>query len=1013
MNRGTARLNLPGGTTDQFAFLSLSDGGGSTFVGLNAGNKFPGSLNTFVGAGSGTYSESVSTSVYLGSLAGESSDRAGDTVAVGHGAARYARDSYSNVLVGTSAGESLRRADLNTAIGHRAMGSAATGRRNVAVGALSGLNARQFANSVCIGYSSGAQTCGGENVFVGGFSGRDANVQNTTLMGYNTGTVLRGANVVAFGAECAAHAADVVDVVIGGYSAGANMANVSTSLVLGAAAGESMTDCAHNVVAGYAAARELVNSEYNTIIGSECAANAESRYTTVVGSKSMNRRNGGRVEFSNCVIVGENISFDLPTQFKTLTYADIRSGYTNGTFNESTRYFPDPFVQLAPASGTVSLGSGYVSWELNETRNDPLPDDQRDLTIFHCLEVTTDGIWYVSWNAASAVDWLGSGYILRFQITTTTKPAARTMTMTVMVDSQTVATRSVSVPALGKSETKLFMDIEIHQFPEPQGTRVAYSFNTASAGEFTFTQYAATHTSRSYVRTSATSANNASKGVYSLITYAARRDAEYVVGTIATDAPHSVRGYGIAANVDTTVSGVAELALVAPATHAGYTAVDYAVPVGTAAEDIACDFLIPGQPGAFGIEWPGGYVAITRDAAGLTLEAYSGDSLVLRAAPDQVYAEGGSITGDGLPLRLPAGGVEYWMTLRVSRTGVGVDVRGYAAGVYRAGGLPSATLTWEFAIALASTTSGGAVTVYADSQNPVVARGVAFTTVALRTAPAYANCVFLGSSFTVENDTADTLVINLGQDTNILRATKEACTITSARTRVSGALAVGDSASHNHIEFRGLYRDGYEVDMPSCFMGERVYEPDTERTEPAPVKGEDASAPLGPDRIRMLSSEFRVDTFLNEYARDTFSNVANAQTATVLTASADGVYVNTLLSTKQTTETVVSITGASGVVTHDFSQGASWYHTGFTDFVCNITNVPLVNGRASTVTLMLQQAATPYTVTGVSVNSAATSIAWLNGSVPTGTAAATDIITLTLLRMGDAWKVFGRAASQL
>jgi len=115
----------------------------------------------------------------------------------------------------------------------------------------------------------------------------------------------------------------------------------------------------------------------------------------------------------------------------------------------------------------------------------------------------------------------------------------------------------------------------------------------------------------------------------------------------------------------------------------------------------------------------------------------------------------------------------------------------------------------------------------------------------------------------------------------------------------------------------------------------------------------------------------------------------------------------------ETTEVTSDLTGATGTVAHDLSNGAIFDHTSLAaDFTANFTNVPTTANRTISIALILTQGGTAYMPTAVQIDGAAQTILWQGGSAPSGTASGTDVVSFTLVRSsGGAWKVIGSATS--
>lgn len=111
---------------------------------------------------------------------------------------------------------------------------------------------------------------------------------------------------------------------------------------------------------------------------------------------------------------------------------------------------------------------------------------------------------------------------------------------------------------------------------------------------------------------------------------------------------------------------------------------------------------------------------------------------------------------------------------------------------------------------------------------------------------------------------------------------------------------------------------------------------------------------------------------------------------------------------QQTVEVLNTKTTATGIVTHDFSSGAIWYHSNVTSsFTANFSNVPTVNNRAIVVTLVVLQGAIAYVPSAIQINGIAQTVNWLNTTAPSGNANKIDVISYTLLRVSGSWLATG------
>ena len=106
------------------------------------------------------------------------------------------------------------------------------------------------------------------------------------------------------------------------------------------------------------------------------------------------------------------------------------------------------------------------------------------------------------------------------------------------------------------------------------------------------------------------------------------------------------------------------------------------------------------------------------------------------------------------------------------------------------------------------------------------------------------------------------------------------------------------------------------------------------------------------------------------------------------------------------------LTGATGVVAHDTSNGHIFRHTSIAaDFTANFTNLGLTNDHGTMVSLMLVQGGTAYIPTAVQIGGAAQTILWQGGSAPSGTASGTDIVSFSITQSGGSYTVLGQLTS--
>lgn len=122
--------------------------------------------------------------------------------------------------------------------------------------------------------------------------------------------------------------------------------------------------------------------------------------------------------------------------------------------------------------------------------------------------------------------------------------------------------------------------------------------------------------------------------------------------------------------------------------------------------------------------------------------------------------------------------------------------------------------------------------------------------------------------------------------------------------------------------------------------------------------------------------------------------------------------VNGTLAVQQIQEYSSAITGASGVVVHNWLAGGIFYHTGIVaNFTCNITNLPTTPNRSYVVVLILEQGASAYYASVVQIGGVSQSVKWPNGFISPVNANKTEVQSLTLYYTGSAWIVLSQLTS--
>ena len=872
-----SRLQLPGRTdrTNQLSSVSLNDGNSNSFVGYKSGQKLPGTDNAFLGANTASSARAVTRSVLVGSAAGADADRVSDTVSIGYQSLRRTADVSACVLVGSRAGELLRRTTQCVAIGHKSMAALEQASQCVAIGALAAANASSLAN------------------------------------------------VVVCGTGVAAAAANLRDVVVAGHAAAGLAANVRDTTIIGSRAAQRL------------------QGVQNTIVGARAAVNCLSQFSTVVGSGSMNRRGEEQVSLANCVVVGENIQFDNPLNTRVLRYADaVVIAQLAGTDVDPTHAFLDPYTLFGPAGGRIL-------YKVEETRSGtPLATAERAVDIFCALSLLATSYtldWYAGVDEELNV--VGTPQY-RLRVTRPSAPTSTHIAATVSleVDGAQIAHKSFSWSSVGivgtLPNTIPYLDLSVGQRPEglrvsgnlfSRGARLANVTNAnvvvhnpsiayqESAHSFLLENFASsnTHPAVSYCQLSSPSADALA---YTILQHDQRVDSSKIAQTYG--ASHS------------KVSFVGNAALVPQANSfydiqfapsGGGGAATYDVGAYNTRVDMQATYRGTG-PGTFGLSWLGAYVVQCSLGAGeaanvLTCRVFdaaaastTGDLLNVSGAGMQALSAAAveSISGAALPIDLTAvraAADEVWVGVAITHDleapseGFRVRLRleGYGAGDYLARLPPSMLRDYTFTVldaspaTVATVQEANSVTVFASES--WTARGLLVDTESFRLTPAFANCVFLGSNFTVANveDRESVLLLSLGPArAPILRGTPTSLEFNTVNTDIKGVLTIGDAGDNNYLAFRGVSGDGLTEGVPKTYIGERIYEPDTERSELLLFKGDNppGTGVLGPDRVRVLAAEFRVDvpsgisqdTYV--YPGTTFDSVGNAAVNTVLVANA-------------------------------------------------------------------------------------------------------------------------------
>lgn len=384
LGSGFAYLSGRQHTISQLGHIRLLDGN-NVSIGVSAGESVQGGDdNVFLGSYAGANAVS-NTSVCIGSYTGSDASQVTNSVFQGYRAAERAEYITNSVYIGPYTGQQAIRSTDTVLIGYQAGANLTSGSRNVVLGSYAGFSQYNAFDNVIIGHRAGySNKLGSNNVFLGtqsGYAATDA-LENVCL------GVSSGENLVS-GAKN----------VVCGFRAGAFLRNASNCIAMGTRAMEFFSNGDTNTCLGTQVARHFTGNN-NTILGGYSTANALGNFNTIVGSRSMNRQTLEQVNLSNCVILGENIQFDIPVRPVTATVGDfdtLPDMYLNSTYDDVTVLFQD---------ADESYGTTTVSFTMNIVPvGDPMVIRERYFSFGTydnpcVLDTSEDGSYTVRWGSA-------------------------------------------------------------------------------------------------------------------------------------------------------------------------------------------------------------------------------------------------------------------------------------------------------------------------------------------------------------------------------------------------------------------------------------------------------------------------------------------------------------------------------------------------------------------------------------------------------------------------------------
>ena len=210
----------------------------------------------------------------------------------------------------------------------------------------------------------------------------------------------------------------------------------------------------------------------------------------------------------------------------------------------------------------------------------------------------------------------------------------------------------------------------------------------------------------------------------------------------------------------------------------------------------------------------------------------------------------------------------------------------------------------------------------------------------------------------------------------------------------------------NYADF-GIINSGYDNTTPTNSLGNIVFAGDTY------LYAQGNSSNSG-----QSGGNIAIGTTVSGKTVKIFAGGADS-TAIVGTFSSTGLAVTGNVSatgitkTEQIHEVFTTKTSATGTVTHDCSTGQVFSHSSISaNFTANFTNLNLDSGYATTVTLILNQGATPYVANAVQIGGVSQTVSWQgSSSAPSGNASKKDVMSFSILNSSGTYTVLGQLTS--
>ena len=128
----------------------------------------------------------------------------------------------------------------------------------------------------------------------------------------------------------------------------------------------------------------------------------------------------------------------------------------------------------------------------------------------------------------------------------------------------------------------------------------------------------------------------------------------------------------------------------------------------------------------------------------------------------------------------------------------------------------------------------------------------------------------------------------------------------------------------------------------------------------------------------------------------------------------DGLTFSIETTTKfQQTIEVLNTSTASTTITYDFNLGGIWFHDDLSsDFQPDFQNVPEIEMKVITSTIIIEQQGTAYLPTSpILINGNSYTIKWVGATPPSGTINQTDVVGFSFIRRNNDWSVLAQLST--